>query len=234
MRGEHNDGNDLFRPTGPQIFSHPVELSPRAGRRHALYEKEGSLKKNRPLPPGMTSRSPRLEPLSYDFRLQPPPWGVETGAAPGESSYNTSYRQPGESSYRAIPTRYQSSPRTKLGTTSTIGGIIFGDDASSQPFPTGNSSDFFSHGSRKALKSFSPGESVKEVRPLPKAAPLLPPSAPALFADMTVAFGELGMTAVDWGAAQRTKGEGLCLLSCRGACWYQHGEAPKRERHKLN
>lgn len=139
MRGEHNDGNDLFRPTGPQIFSHPVELSPRAGRRHALYEKEGSLKKNRPLPPGMTSRSPRLEPLSYDFRLQPPPWGVETGAAPGESSYNTSYRQPGESSYRAIPTRYQSSPRTKLGTTSTIGGIIFGDDASSQPFPTGNS-----------------------------------------------------------------------------------------------
>ena len=41
VRGEHNDGNDLFRPTGPQIFSHPVELSPRAGWRHALYEKEG-------------------------------------------------------------------------------------------------------------------------------------------------------------------------------------------------
>ena len=139
-KGEHYDGNDLFKQRGEYTFSHPVEISPRAGRRNPLFQKDGSLKPNRPLPPGMHSRSPRLEPLSYDFQRKEncitwlKPGLAADGVQPGETASRMYYQAPQFPSPRAIPTRYEHSPRTKLGSTSTVGELIFGDDSATRPF----------------------------------------------------------------------------------------------------
>jgi len=139
-RGDHYDGNDLFKKRGEYTFSHPVELSPRAGRRNPLIEKDGTLKPSRPLPPGMYSRSPRLEPLSYDFQRKEncvtwlKPGQAAPGVEPGETAHKLYFQVPQHPSPRPIPTRYDNSPRTKQGgATSTVGQLIFGDD-SARPF----------------------------------------------------------------------------------------------------
>jgi hypothetical protein len=105
-----------------------------------LWEKDGSLKPNRPLPPGMHNRSPRLEPLSYDFKRKEncvtwlKPGESAAGVEPGQTANKMYYQVPRFPSPRQIPTRYENSPRTKHGATSTVGQLIFGDDSAMRPF----------------------------------------------------------------------------------------------------